>query len=114
MQIGEVAAATGASTRLLRYYEERGLIAPDRDANGYRSYSDDTVVTVARIRRLLAAGLPVRAIREILDCACGSVEDVAPCLTPKLREELTSIDDRLDVLAAHRTELNDLIQRIGA
>ena len=34
MRIGELAERTGTSRRLLRYYEEQDLIAPDRSANG--------------------------------------------------------------------------------
>ncbi len=34
MRIGELAERTGASRRLLRYYEEQGLIQPSRRANG--------------------------------------------------------------------------------
>ena len=30
MQIGELSARTGASVRMLRYYEEQGLLEPRR------------------------------------------------------------------------------------
>ncbi|WP_168165655.1 MerR family transcriptional regulator [Nocardia rhamnosiphila] len=79
MRIGELAAATGTSQRLLRYYEERGLLRPERDANGYRSYPDTAVGDVARIRRLLAAGLPIRVITEVLDCAYDGTDYIEPC-----------------------------------
>lgn len=38
MRIGELAAKTDTSTRLLRYYEEQGLIMAQRRPNGYRWY----------------------------------------------------------------------------
>ena len=39
MQIGELSARTGASVRMLRYYEEQGLLEPRRTGSGYRDYA---------------------------------------------------------------------------
>jgi hypothetical protein len=36
MNIGDVAQRTGLPAKTIRYYEDIGLITPDRDANGYR------------------------------------------------------------------------------
>lgn len=68
MRIGTVADRTGVSQRLLRYYEEQGLLHPARDANGYRTYTETDVVAVGHIRHLLAAGLPTAVIAELLGC----------------------------------------------
>ncbi|MGI5413894.1 MerR family DNA-binding transcriptional regulator [Streptomyces chartreusis] len=40
MKIGELAAKTGVAPRLLRYYEEVGILTPWRPPNGYRSYGE--------------------------------------------------------------------------
>jgi DNA-binding transcriptional MerR regulator len=58
MLIGELSRRTGVSPRLLRYYEEHGLLEACREANGYRTYRDDAVITVRQIKALLAAYLP--------------------------------------------------------
>lgn len=55
MLIGELSRRTGVSTRLLRYYEGQGLLEARRGPNGYRSYDEDAVATVRKIRALLAA-----------------------------------------------------------
>jgi DNA-binding transcriptional MerR regulator len=53
MRIGELAERTGVPARLLRYYEEQGLLTPARAANGYRDYGEPLVDRVAQIRGLL-------------------------------------------------------------
>ena len=68
MRIGELAERTGVPTRLLRYYEEQGLLSPSRTPNGYRTYDEGLAGRVTQIRGLLDAGVPTRIIREILPC----------------------------------------------
>ena len=61
MTVGEFALATGLSAKALRFYDERGLLAPaDVDAHsGYRRYAPAQIRTAAQIRVLRAAGLTV-------------------------------------------------------
>ncbi|OPC84702.1 MerR family transcriptional regulator [Embleya scabrispora] len=64
MRIGDAAAAAGATPRALRFYEQRGLLAPPaRSASGQRVYGPDDVARVRTIRELLALGLTVEDIR---------------------------------------------------
>ncbi|WP_405362406.1 MerR family transcriptional regulator [Kitasatospora sp. NBC_00085] len=107
MRIGELAGLTGVSTRLLRYYEEQGLILPERSAAGYREYGDDALVRVRQVRGLLAAGLSTRVIAEILPCASGPLPALEACpdLLATLRGELAELDARIDDLARSRQAL---------
>ncbi|MCP2170381.1 MerR family transcriptional regulator [Goodfellowiella coeruleoviolacea] len=107
MRIGELARRTGVSPRLLRYYEEQGLLAPERTANGYRSYSADAPLLVTQIRGLLSAGLPTEVIRDILPCARGAEPELEPCpdLMATLREELAGMDARIACLRQNRDAL---------
>ena len=50
MKIGELATRTGVPARMLRYYEEQGLITPQRLDNGYREYDDYVIQRVRKIR----------------------------------------------------------------
>ena len=43
MNLAKVSALTAVSPRMLRYYEELGLIAPKRGDNNYRSYSEHDI-----------------------------------------------------------------------
>ena len=44
MNIGQAAHASGVSAKMIRYYEQTGLIPPaNRTQSGYRDYSDTDV-----------------------------------------------------------------------
>lgn len=107
MRIGELGARTGVSARLLRYYEEQGLLAAERGHNGYRSYTEDAVLRVRQIRQLLSAGLTTEVIASALQCATGERVrlDLCPELAGILHRELAVMDDRIDVLRQRRTTL---------
>ncbi|MFH8681579.1 MerR family transcriptional regulator [Streptomyces lydicus] len=95
MLIGELSRRTGVSERLLRYYERTELIHSERRANGYREFGEHTVLTVRRIRALLAAGLPTRVIRQVLPCAVDEAT-LRPCpgVLNNLRDQLSVLDRR--------------------
>jgi DNA-binding transcriptional MerR regulator len=76
MKIGELSGRTGASPRSLRYYEEVGLLTPDRGFNGYRSYDESDVTRVWQIRWLFDAGLSSRTVLSILPLVCGGGDRV--------------------------------------
>ncbi|KPC73336.1 MerR family transcriptional regulator, partial [Streptomyces sp. NRRL F-6602] len=63
MKISEAAQKTGAPARMLRYYEQQGLIESSRSTNGYRDYSEDQVEHARHVRALVEAGLSTRMIK---------------------------------------------------
>lgn len=67
MQIGQAARASGVSAKMIRYYEENGLIpeAARRDS-GYRDYDDSDVHRLRLIRRARDLGFTVEQIGELL------------------------------------------------
>ena len=96
MKIGELAARTNVSARLLRYYEEQGLISPERAGNGYRDYAETQVDRVVQIRGLLDAGLPTKIIRQIIPCLDNPctihMKEANPELVATLEHEREQID----------------------
>lgn len=66
-RIGQVAAATGLSPYLLRYYGRRGLIAPDRDASGRRVYRGEHLARARLLAQWRARGLALPDLRAALD-----------------------------------------------
>ncbi|MFE4054403.1 MerR family transcriptional regulator [Streptomyces sp. YIM B13518] len=110
MRIGELARRAGISARMLRYYEEQGLIAPQRGDNGYRDYDEALVERAEKIRCFLDAGVPTRAIAPMLHCVERSHE-VIPGTASELRAMLVRdrMTERIDSLERNRTALTDLI-----
>ncbi|MEU0532043.1 MerR family transcriptional regulator [Amycolatopsis tolypomycina] len=109
MKIGELARLTGVSPRLLRYYEEQGLLTSQRAGRGHRRYAEDAPAIVGDIRALLAAGLPTVVIREVLPCVEGPGLELEHCAAPVLREQLRGIDRRIATLQSARTALAGLL-----
>ena len=68
MNIGEASAASGVSAKMIRYYEQAGLIPPaDRNHSGYRIYGDADVHRLRFIRRARDLGFSVAEISDLLD-----------------------------------------------
>ncbi|NUT38190.1 MAG: MerR family transcriptional regulator [Hamadaea sp.] len=108
MKIGDLAAASGVTVRLLRYYEEQGLLTADRTTGGQRTYADDAPDVVARIRLLLDAGLPTKVIRDVLPCFVDDAR-LDACVRDHLRTRLTELDERIGGLQQARTALSGLL-----
>jgi DNA-binding transcriptional MerR regulator len=110
MRIGELSQHTGVPARMLRYYEEHGLLSPDRSANGYRDYAESLVGRVGQIRGLLDAGVPVRIIKEILPCVdnpCSiHVSDATPELIAMLERHRDEMSGRIDCLSRNRDAIS--------
>ncbi len=66
MRIREVEERVGITKKNIRFYEEQGLLKPDREAgNGYREYSQDDVDTLMRIKLLRSLNVPISEIRRV-------------------------------------------------
>lgn len=109
LKIGELARATGVAVRLLRYYEEQGLLVAHRTDGGHRVYPADAPATVVRIRTLLAAGLPTKVIRDLMPCFLGDGPELDTCVLDHLRAQLAELDSRIADLNRARTSLGDLL-----
>lgn len=98
MRIGELSRRTGVSVRALRYYEEKGALQPQRTTSGYRTFHDADAQTVDHIQTLLAAGLRMDMITEIVSCISGESLLLEGCRDRLLHERrrLTSEIDRIE------------------
>ncbi|MEZ5295295.1 MAG: heavy metal-responsive transcriptional regulator [Ilumatobacteraceae bacterium] len=111
MLIGELAHIAGLPTRTVRYYERAGILPePDRAANGYRIYNDNTLTRLEFIRTSQAAGLTLAEIRSIVDIRDAGQQ---PCthVEQLLAAKLADVRERRQQLAAMEAELEALIDR---
>ncbi|MET9272311.1 MerR family transcriptional regulator [Kribbella sp. NPDC003557] len=111
MRIGELAQASGVSTRSLRYYEEQGLIRSSRTPGGWRDFDGSMVERVVMIQHLYAAGLSSAIIGELLPCLeappeerTGVLEELLAQEVRRLESKRREIDRELDVLETLRHE----------
>lgn len=66
-RISTVAEVTGIPRNTLLAWERRyGLVRPSRHENGYRSYTDDDVAIILRLRNAIAAGLRIGEAVELI------------------------------------------------
>lgn len=116
MRIGELSKRTGVPPRMLRYYEEQGLISPRRLDNGYREYDDYLVDRVGKIKGLIDVGIPTRIVTGILPCLGQPqtivFENVDPGLYELLEAERDRMNEKIDFLAQNRDALTSYLQAL--
>lgn len=96
--IGEVSDIVGISTRTLRYYEETGLLAPARGANGYRRYTSADIDRLQEILLLRHMGM--------------SLAEIPSALSATEEERLQMLARHLGALKAERERLDTLIRTV--
>ena len=111
MNIGQAAAASGITAKMIRYYESIGLTrAPERTEAGYRIYGDKDVHTLRFIRRARDLGFSVEQMRDLLALwhdrsrASSDVKRIAMNHVAELERkarELQQMADTLHHLADH-------------
>lgn len=65
MTIQEVERQSGMTRANIRFYEEKGLLTPQRQPNGYRDYSAADVETLRRVRLLRSLDISIDTIRAL-------------------------------------------------
>ena len=115
MKIGELSRRSGVSVRMLRYYEQQGLLQPRRTASGYRDYPPEAEATLRGVALLREAGLTLDTVRQLLPCL-QSQRHFTPCdsLRRVLGEEMDALDARIAALARSRQLLAGFLAGLPA
>lgn len=110
MNIGQAAAATGVSAKMIRYYESIALIpAGKRTDAGYRIYGENDLHTLRFVKRARQLGFSLEQIRDLLSLwqnkgrASADVKAIAQGHVAQLNQriaELTEMRDTLQTLAS--------------
>lgn len=111
MNIGDAAKDSGVSAKMIRYYEEVGLITPPtRNANGYRSYAKSNIHELKFIRRARDLGFTVEQIAVLIHLwrdrsrASADVKRIAQRHLAELEQRIAALQDMrrtLDQLVCH-------------
>lgn len=110
MNIGDVAERTGLPAKTIRYYEEIGLVRPERRDNGYRAFDPGDLARLAFVGRARALGFGIEACRDLL--ALAEADDRASADVKRVASgHLAEIDRKIAGLQAMRRSLADLVER---
>ena len=108
MNVGDAARRTGLPAKTIRYYEEIGLIAPQRAGNGYRDYSGDDVHRLAFLKRARNLGFSIDDCRQLMALyrdrsrASADVRQIAS-------DHVLAIEDKIRELQSMRSPLQKLV-----
>jgi len=102
--IGKLSDISGFSTDTIRYYEKMGVLGkPERAANGYRVYGQDTLNILLFIKRAKVINFTLEEIKLLLtmndnnDAVCGEVLEM---VTEKMSAFKRQIEDTQIALSA--------------
>ena len=108
MNIGEAARASGVSAKMIRYYEESGLIPPaGRTGSGYRTYGPKEVQILRFVRRARDLGFPMEKVAALLalwrdrDRASSDVKHMAEA-------QIAALEDRIREMQQMKLTLEHL------
>jgi MerR family transcriptional regulator, heat shock protein HspR len=80
--ISVAAELTGIDPQMLRVYEKRGLLEPQRTEGGTRRYSRRDIERINQISTLLASGLNLAGVEQVLALTAE---------TDRLRDEIEAL-----------------------
>ena len=107
MNIGQAARASGISAKMIRYYEDNGLIGPvARTESGYRVYGPRDIHTLGFIKRSRDMGFSVERIGELLQLWRDRTRHSADVKRMAL--------EHVAVLQQRIAELQDMVQTVQA
>ena len=98
MLINEVAKVTNMTKRAIKYYEEKKLIFPIKDKNGYRNYSQKEIDTLNMISLYRKLGISIEDIRILLSSKNAKLLDK---IYQKKLEEKTILDKEISALKSY-------------
>jgi MerR family copper efflux transcriptional regulator len=108
LNIGQAAHATGVSAKMIRHYEEIGLLpAAKRTAAGYRQYDDADVRTLRFIRHARDLGFPLPRIARLLSL-WSDRQRTSREVKALAEEHIRELDEKARELLAMKASLEQL------
>lgn len=110
MNIGEAAQASGVSAKMIRHYEEIGLIPTvARTDAGYRVYAERDVHLLRFVRQARVLGF---SMKQIVDLMGLWLDQSRPSRKVKqlAQEHIRELDEKINELQAMKSTLEQLAQ----
>lgn len=111
VRIGLFSQLTRISVRMLRHYQQQGLLVPTKvdSESGYRFYAIEQLETARLITGLRGAGFSISATREVLDALDDPqrVRDLFAIQQDRLRAHRRELDAEVAALARMSVELRE-------
>jgi DNA-binding transcriptional MerR regulator len=105
-KINEISNLYNIGKDSLRYYEEIGILSPERDSNGYRLYSIQDIWKLNIIKDLRNLNFPMEVIKDYLENK--TVENTLDILD----EEIDIIDKKLEQLMVQKNTISSRIKSL--
>jgi Cu(I)-responsive transcriptional regulator len=109
MNIGEVAERSGIPPKTIRYYEEIGLIRPQRSGNGYRAFRETDLHKLTFLGRARALGFSIEDCRTLLSLYEDGTRESAQ-VKAIAKDHLKAIDRKIAQLQDMRATLANLVK----
>lgn len=97
MNVKEAAKRSGVSVRALRYYEEIGLISPQREENGYREYDEAILNRVRLIRAYRELQFSLEETKQLLNAPRMERGAMLESQIQRLEKKRQIIDNRISL-----------------
>jgi DNA-binding transcriptional MerR regulator len=107
MKINQVEELVGITKKNIRFYEEQGLLNPDRNPeNGYREYSLKDVDCLLKIKLLRKIDVPIEEIKR-LENGGVSFEDCMKTQAKRLEDEKNNVEVMIGLCNKLENEVSD-------
>ncbi len=109
ISISEAARVSGLPVKTVRYYDEVGLIAARRKANGYRVYDERLVRMLVFVQRARHLGFSLDDCRSLLSLYQDSNRASAD-VKRLARQRVAEIETRIEQLERLKATLDELVE----
>ena len=107
LTVTDVSRRLGLSTRMLRYYEEQGLIESGRlEGYAYRVYDEEAVRRLRQVIVLRRLRIPLREVKLILD------DPGAQWAIYVFQQKLSELDREMEDIGALRDIIGELLESL--
>lgn len=110
MKIKQAEELVGITSKNIRFYEEQGLIYPDRADNGYREYRQNDIDTLKKIKLFRKFGISVENIKAVFE----GKKNLENCLSEQInlfekeRENISHMEELIKVMLSDDVSIHNL------